>query len=253
MSPRRRTLRRPDRPQGPPGAGARAGSAGAARSAPAAGARGGSEAALRRDVVEICRRLHDRDLIGAAEGNVSVRLGADRFLVTPSGANKARLRPADLVVVDGQGATVRGSGRASTELRMHLAAYAARADAGAVVHAHPITAVAFTVAGVPPPDDLVPEAAVTLGPIAVAPFATPGTDEVPRSLAPLLARHDVFLLERHGALALGRTLGEAFDRMETLERVARVALAARLLGRCSPLPADVVEKVLAAAGRPARR
>jgi L-fuculose-phosphate aldolase len=156
------------------------------------------------------------------------------------------------VVVDGRGERLSGAGRPSSELRMHLAAYAARPDVAAIVHAHPITAVALTVAGVPPPNDLVPEAAVTLGQVAVAPFATPGTEEVPASLAPLLPRHDVLLLERHGAIALGRTLGEAFDRMETLERVARVALVARLLGRCEPLPPSAVSAVLAAAGRPPR-
>jgi L-fuculose-phosphate aldolase len=210
------------------------------------------EARLREALVETCRRLHARDLIGAGEGNVSARLDDGTFLVTPSGANKGYLGPRDLVVVDAAGRVVRGTGRASTELRMHLAAFAARPDVGAIVHAHPITAVALTVAGVPPPDDLVPEAAVTLGPVAVAPFATPGTDEVPASLAPFLARHDVVLLERHGALALGRTRAEAFDRMETLERVARVALVARLLGRCEPLPAAAIDRVLAAAGRPGR-
>ncbi len=211
------------------------------------------EPRLRAVLVETCRRLHARDLIGAGEGNVSVRLGPGRFLVTPSGANKGYLRPADLVVVDAAGAVVKGVGRASTELRMHLAAYAARPDVEAVVHAHPITAVALTVAGVPAPGHLVPEAAVTLGPIAVTRFATPGTDEVPASLAPFWAGHEVLLLERHGALTFGRTLAEAFDRMETLERVARIALVARLAGRCEPLPADVVDRVLAAAGRPARR
>jgi L-fuculose-phosphate aldolase len=226
-----------------------------ARSAPrpVRAAAPGGETALRRELVDVCRRLHDRDLIGAAEGNVSARVGEDRLLVTPSGANKARLSPEDLLVVDGRGAVLRGAGRPSTELRMHLAAYAVRPDAAAIVHAHPLVAVAFTVAGLPPPNDLVPEAAVTLGEIAVAPFATPGTDEVAASLAPFLARHDVVLLERHGALALGRSLTEAFDRMETLERVARIALAARALGRCEPLPAAAVEKVLAAAGRPPRR
>jgi L-fuculose-phosphate aldolase len=238
LSPRR-TLRRSGRP-----APRRGGGRAAARA---------REAHLARDLVETCRRLHDRDLIGAAEGNASVRLGDGRFLVTPSGANKARLAPAELVVVDAEGRVLRGGGRPSTELRMHLAAYAARPDVAAVVHAHPVNAVAFTVAGLPPPNDLVPEAAVTLGEIAVAPFATPGTDEVPASLAPFLARCDVVLLERHGALALGRDLAEAFDRMETLERVARIALAARLLGRCEPLPAGAVERVLAAAGRPPRR
>jgi L-fuculose-phosphate aldolase len=206
------------------------------------------EARLRRDLVEVCRRLHARDLIGAGEGNVSCRLGPGEFLVTPSGVSKGYLRAADLVVVAETGEKVRGKGRASTEVGMHLAAYAARPDVHAIVHAHPITAVALTVAGVPPPNDVMPEAAVVLGEVVVAPFATPGTDELPRALAPLLAAHDVILLERHGALALGRTLFEALDRIETLERVARVAVLARLLGRCEPLGAEAVAKVLAAAG-----
>jgi L-fuculose-phosphate aldolase len=123
----------------------------------------------------------------------------------------------------------------------------------AVVHAHPITAVALTVAGLPAPNDIVSEGVLTLGLVAVAPFATPGTDEIPASLAPLWDRHDVLLLERHGALTLGRTLTEAFDRMEMLERVARVALAARLAGGSAPLSPAVVDRILAAAGRPARR
>ena len=205
-----------------------------------------TETRLRRDLVEVCRRLHDRHLIGAGEGNVSCRLGKDRLLVTPSGVGKGALRPADLVVVDLSGRRIRGRGRPSTELRMHLAAYAARPDAGAVVHAHPLTAVAFTVAGVAPPNDLLPEAVLVLGRIAVARFATPGTDEVPRSLSPFWDGHDVILLERHGALALGRDLLQAFDRMETLERVCEVAARARLLGACAPLPEAAVQKVLAA-------
>src|SRR5512142_1030297 len=107
-----------------------------------------TERRLRAELVEIGRRLHARDLVGAAEGNLSVRLGPDRFLVTASGVSKGHLAPGDLVVVDGRGEPVRGTRRASTELRMHLAAYAARPDVAAVVHAHPITAVALTVAGV---------------------------------------------------------------------------------------------------------
>jgi L-fuculose-phosphate aldolase len=212
-----------------------------------------SEAALREAVADVCRRLHARDLIGAAEGNVSARLPFEsEFLVTPSAVSKASLAPDHLVVVDEKGRIVRGVRRASTEIRMHLAAYAARPDVHAAVHAHPITAVGLTVAGAPPPDDVVAEAAVTLGPIARVPFATPGTDELPAALAPFLPAHDVFLLERHGALCLGRTLDEAFERMETLERVARIALVARLAGSCTPLPPEAVAKVLAAAGKPPR-
>jgi L-fuculose-phosphate aldolase len=209
---------------------------------------GPTESQLRRDLVEVCRRLYARDLIGAGEGNVSCRLPGGRLLVTPSGVSKGYLRSTDLVVVTEAGEKVRGRAPASSEVRMHLAAYAARPDVQAIVHAHPVTAVALTVAGLPPPNDVMPEASVVLGEVAVAPFATPGTDEVPRALAPLLARHEVVLLERHGALALGRTLFEALDRVETLERVSRVAALARLLGRCEPLGAEAVAKVLAAAG-----
>jgi len=212
-----------------------------------------TETRLRRDLVEVCRRLHERRLIGAGEGNVSCRLGPDRLLVTPSGASKGHLRAAELAVVDLQGRQIRGRGRPSTELLMHLAAYAARPDVGAVVHAHPLTAVAFTVAGVAPPNDLLPEAVLVLGRIAVSPFATPGTDEVPRSLSPFWKGHDVVLLERHGALALGRDLFQALDRMETLERVCEVAARARALGSCEPLPARAVEKVIAAGRALARQ
>jgi len=98
----------------------------------------------------------------------------------------------------------------------------------------------------------VPEAAVTLGPVAVAPFATPGTAEVPASLAPLLPGHDVLVLTRHGALCLGRSVEEALGRMETLERVARMALIAMAIGRCQPLPPAAVDAVLLAAGKPPR-
>jgi L-fuculose-phosphate aldolase len=234
----------PGRPKAPPRA--------RPRKSQADGALAAALPRARAELIAIGRRLHERDLVGALEGNLSVRLGPDRFLVTVTGVSKGHLAPADFVVVDGRGERVLGERRPSTELRMHLAAYAVRADVAAIIHAHPITAVALTVAGAPPPSDLVPEAAVTLGRLAVASFATPGTDEVPASLAPLLPGHDVILLERHGALTLGRTLAEAFERMETLERVARIALAARLLGRCEPLSAAAVDRVLAAAGRPPR-
>jgi len=198
------------------------------------------------------RRLLAAELITAAEGNLSARRPGGTILITPSGVEKATLQPGDLLEVDAAGRVLSGAGRPSTELPMHLAAYAARPDVGALVHAHPITAVAFTIAGIPWPGDIVPEAAVTLGPVAVAPFAIPGTAGVPASLAPLLPGHDVLLLERHGALCLGRTVEEAVRRMEELEQVARMALVARLLGRCEPLPPATVEAVLRAAGKPPR-
>jgi len=224
----------------------------AARPAPEPTLSAVADEALRQALCAAGRRLFERDLIGAGEGNLSARRADGTFLVTPSGVGKGHLQPGDLLVVEADGRVVSGHGRPSTELAMHLAAYAARPEIAAAVHAHPLTAVALTVAGVPWPGDLVPEAAVTLGVVAVAPFATPGTPDVPASLAPWLPRHDVLLLERHGALCLGGTVAEAVDRMETLERVARIALMARAFGGCAPLGAAQVAAVLRAAGRPPR-
>jgi L-fuculose-phosphate aldolase len=211
-----------------------------------------TDEALRLALCAAGRRLHERDLIGAGEGNLSARLDEGTFLVTPSGVGKGDLDPDDLLVVDAGGEVLSGRLRPSTELRMHLAAYAARPEIAAAVHAHPITAVALTVAGLPWPGDIVPEAAVTLGPVAVTRFAVPGTADVPEAMAAALPGHDVLLLERHGALTLGATVAEAVDRMETLERVARVALAARAFGSCTPMSPEAVDRVLAAAGRPPR-
>src|SRR5580692_2587790 len=97
----------------------------------------GPERKARRDIVEVCRRIYARGWITATDGNVSILLGPDRVLATPTGINKGTLTEDDLIVTDRSGARVTGSRPPSSELRMHLAAYDERADVRAVVHAHP--------------------------------------------------------------------------------------------------------------------
>ncbi len=193
------------------------------------------EAALRAELCEIGKRLWERGLVGAAEGNLSVRLGPDRLLCTPSGLSKGHLSPDEMVVIDLDGNPL-GGGAPSSEIKLHLAIFAARPDCEAVIHAHPPTATGFTLAGETIPDDLLPEAAFVLGRVALVPFGFPGTDEVPGALLPFLKSHKTFLLSHHGAAVMGRDLLDAFNRMETLERIARIVLTARLLGRTEPLP-----------------
>lgn len=207
-----------------------------------------AEARLRADLVEACRRLYARGLVGGGEGNASARLSADEFLVTRSGVNKGFLSPDDLVVVSADGAHLRGAGRASSELAMHLAIYRLRPETGAVLHAHPPAAVAHTVAG-KPIEALLPEAAVVLGErVPVAPFAVPGTPALAASLASALGGGaTVALLERHGAVALAPDPLAAADRLEILENVAKISLFTALLGGASPLPPDVRAAVVAAA------
>ena len=136
---------------------------------------------------------------------------------------------------------------------MHLCIYRHRADVRAVVHAHPLVATGFAVAGEAFESPVLPEVVLGLGRVALVPYATPGTETLADQFEPLLTGHDVFLLANHGATTLGPSLAVAYDRMESLEHSARILLAARLLGRVRTLTAEQVRDLVAArdeAGRP---
>ena len=192
-------------------------------------------AADRAAVVSCGRRLDALGFAPATDGNVSVRLGPGAFLVTPAGREKGGLLPEELLLVDLDGAVVPGEGRPSTETPMHLFCYRRRGDVGGMVHAHPPVATAFAAAGVPLDSSVMPEIVLTVGSIPLVPYATPGTEELARALAPWIDHHDAFLLASHGVLTLGRDVREALHRMERVEHLAKVTLAARLLGGPRPL------------------
>jgi L-fuculose-phosphate aldolase len=193
---------------------------------------------LRREIARVGRLLYERALIVAGDGNISVRLGQDLVLTTPSGACKGMLDPEDMVIVDIEG-RVHGEGRRpSSELLMHLAVYASRSDVQAVVHAHPPLAVACTLAGVRLDECVLPEAIITLGAVPTAPFAMTGTSEMCDSIAPFLPFHIAIMLTQHGALTMGGTLMQAFHRMEQVEHSAKILMAAHQLGGARPLPPE---------------
>jgi L-fuculose-phosphate aldolase len=184
-----------------------------------------------------------KGFVTSADGNVSARLSDGDLLITPTGAGKGTLDPLRLLRLAPDG-TPRGPGRPSSELSLHLCAYRERPDVRAVVHAHPPTAVAFTIAGLSLALCTVPEVVVTLGTIPTAPYGTPGTDELPESVRELLRCSDAILLERHGSITLGRTLEEAFTRLEVVEQTARITWMARTLGQVRELAPEQVGKLL---------
>ncbi|MCC7053004.1 MAG: class II aldolase/adducin family protein [Gemmatimonadaceae bacterium] len=202
--------------------------------------------AVREALVHVCRRLSDRGLIAGQDGNVSLRVGADRLLVTPAGFAKGSLDVDDLVEVSLSGAHLAGRERASSELGLHLAAYAARPDVMAVVHAHPVTATAFTLVGETVPDGVLAELMLTVGTVGLAPYAQPGTDELGRVVTPFFRTHDVVLLAHHGAVSLGRSLQDAHFAMESLEHGARMIHLARQLGRVVTLEGTACDALRAA-------
>lgn len=201
----------------------------------------------RRALIDIGRRLWERRLVSGTDGNLSVRLGADRILATASGVPKGHLGDDDLVELSLDG-RVLGRGKAkkpSSEIKMHLMAYRVRPDVAAVLHAHPPHATAFAAAGIGITSCVLPEIIVSLGSVPLVPYATPSTAEVPEAVARFLPGADAVLLENHGALTLGRDLHEAYYRMESIDQAAQILLFARLLGGPSPLSSAEVDKLMA--------
>ena len=193
--------------------------------------------AVARRMALCCRQLAAGGLIAGRDGNLSVRLGPDRVLVTPSGLIKSLLTAGDMVEVGLSGRKRRGRRKPTSELDLHLRILTRRPDVGAVVHAHPPAATGFAVAGEEIPANLLPELIFLVGRVPLVPYGTPGTPELGDRVEPYLAEHDALLLANHGAVTMGNTLDQAWIRMETLEHAARIILAARMIGQPRPLEA----------------
>jgi L-fuculose-phosphate aldolase len=174
--------------------------------------------------------LYRLGFMPGTSGNLSVRLDDQRLLVTPTGVSKFLLRSADMVIVDLQGRQLDGYRKVTSEVSMHLAVYRHRDDVTAVVHSHPPVATAFACVGRGLDEMLCQEAVMTLGVVPLATYATTGTEEVAVSLAPFISDHDAILMANHGAVSYGSTLLQAFQKMEIVEHLAQIALAAHQLG-----------------------
>ncbi|MCC6446635.1 MAG: class II aldolase/adducin family protein [Armatimonadetes bacterium] len=203
-----------------------------------------NEQTQREIMVEIGRRLWQRNMVAANAGNFSVKLADNMVIATPTGVSKGFMTPDMMVKVDFQGNTLEGDGKASSEIKMHIAVYEARPDIVAVMHAHPVTATAFAVAGQALDQPILTEVVPTLGPIPLAPYATPSTDEVPDSIRSFLPIAEAILLANHGALTYGKDLWDAYYKMEILEHSAQVALTARTLGGAQSLTDEQVQQLL---------
>jgi L-fuculose-phosphate aldolase len=190
-----------------------------------------AEGSLRGDIVEVGRRMYGRGYTASNDGNISVRLGPDRLLMTPKSVCKGFMTPDMMCITDLDGRKLQGDRDPSSEMLMHLEVYRQRPDVQAVVHAHPPTATGFAVAGIPLTRPVLAEVLTTLGSIPIAEYATPSTSELPQAVRKYIKAHDGMLLANHGALTVGGDLFSAYYKMETIEHFAKISLVARLLGR----------------------
>ena len=203
---------------------------------------------LRADIVEIGRRMYARGYTASNDGNISVRMGPDRLLMTPKSVCKGFMTPDMMCVTDLNGKKIAGDRDPSSEALMHLEVYRQRPDVNAVVHAHPPTATGFAVAGIPLDRAVLAEVLTTLGSIPLAEYATPSTSELPEAVRKYIKAHDGMLLANHGALTVGADLYSAYYKMETIEHFAHISLVARMLGRENLISREEVMRLQALRG-----
>ncbi len=194
----------------------------------------------KKNLVETCHRMYEKGFVAGYEGNLSARVGVRGVVVTPARMCKGDVTVDDLVMIDRRCPNVRAqrrptkgnaaTGRPTAELAMHLMVYDERPDVHAVVHAHPPLATGFAVARVSIPEKALPEVIVALGAMPLVPYALPGTTALADAIRKHIHEANAFLLANHGVLTVGRTMEEAYYRLETVEQVAKSVLAAAVLG-----------------------
>jgi L-fuculose-phosphate aldolase len=201
------------------------------------------EQTARREIVRVGQLMYERSYVVSSDGNISVRLDDNRVVATPTMTCKGRMTEEACAVTDLSGRPL-SDRKASSELAMHLLIYRERPDVKAVCHAHPPHGTAFAVAGLAIDQPILSEVILTLGCVPLASYGTPSTDELTDAMRPLVKHHNALLMANHGAVAYGADLWQAFDRLETLEHTARIAILARILGGSRNLPPDAIEKLI---------
>lgn len=197
-----------------------------------------NEGSARRRLVECCHLLYERGLTFSAGGNVSVRLDGKAILITPSGANKGLLGEDDLVKMTMGGEVVSG-GKPSIEHRFHLGIYRENPGTNAIIHCHPLHCITATLKNEGIRSCITPEGALLLGRVPTARYETPGSQALVDAVMEY-ADSPAMLMDRHGAITQGRTLEEAFNRMEELEFQARLQL---LAPDAEDLPANEIDRL----------
>ncbi len=201
---------------------------------------------LKEDICEMGRRCWMRDYNDGNGGNLSARLG-DYFLCTPTGISKGFMKPEQVCLVDADGNQVAGNGKwkRTSEILSHLGIYKTVPAAAAVVHAHPIHATAFAMAGIEPPQCLIPEVEVFVGTIPVADYKTPGSPQMSEILGKLAPQHQSILMGNHGVICWGTSVEDAYFKMEITDSYCRTLwVAAQLPSKRTTIPPDEVKKLL---------
>ena len=202
-----------------------------------------NEKEIREQICEVGRRVWQKNWVAANDGNISMRLGDEFIITTPTGVSKGFMTPDMLLKVDLDGNVRGGYLKPSSEIKIHIEAYKRRDDKRAVVHAHPPVCTGYAVANIPLDFQTLPEIIITLGRVPLAQYGTPSTTELSYSISELIVCHDAVLLANHGAMTLGKDVMDAYYNMERVEHFASISLVAHQLGRMQPISEPDVKKL----------
>jgi L-fuculose-phosphate aldolase len=202
-----------------------------------------SEYEIRKQICDIGKRIYNRNMVAANDGNISVKLNSNEFLCTPTGVSKGFMTPDYICKVDKEGNVIKATDnyKPSSEIKMHMRVYQERPDVNSVVHAHPMYATSFAIAGIPLTQPIMPEAVITLGCVPIAKYGRPSTMEIPDAVSEYVQHFDAVLLENHGALTYADSLLAAYLKMESVEFYAQLLYQSRMLGGPKEFTPEQVE------------
>lgn len=204
-----------------------------------------NEYEIKKEMCEIGKRVYNRGMVAANDGNFSVRISENEVLCTPTGVSKGFMTPDYICKVDLDGNVLQANKgfRPSSEIKMHLRVYKERPDVKSVVHAHPLYATTFAIAGIPLTQPIMPEAVIALGCVPIAEYGTPSTNEIPDNVEKYLPYYDAVLLESHGALTWSTDLLAAYMKMESVEFYAQLLYQSKMLGGPKEFDKEQIQKL----------
>lgn len=206
-----------------------------------------NEYEIKKQMCDIGKRVYNRGMVAANDGNFSVKLNDHEFLCTPTGVSKGFMTPEYICKVDENGNVIHANKgfKPSSEIKMHMRVYKERPDVNSVVHAHPLYATTFAIAGIPLTQPIMPEAVIALGCVPIAKYGTPSTEEIPDAVEPYLQYYDAVLLENHGALTYSYSLEAAYLKMESVEFYARLLYQTMQIGGPQEFSDEQVQQLYA--------
>jgi L-fuculose-phosphate aldolase len=202
--------------------------------------------ALKEEILRVGKKLWERQYVDGNGGNISVRVSPHYVLCTPTLCSKGDLCREDLSLVDLDNYQICGDRPQTSEILLHLEIYKAVPAAKAVIHCHPPYATAHAVAGVIPQGNLVPEQEVFVGPVALAPYETPGTRAFAKTVLPFVKDHNTILLANHGIVCWADTVTHAEWYVEVVDTYCKtVMIASQLRPTLNEIPPDKIADLLA--------